>query len=208
MPSDEATTRVSRPADTHALSDMRVSAESRISEELAGPVVEETPETSLEQLYEAHFSFVWRSLGAFGIPQAQLDDAVQEVFLVVHRRQGDFERRSSIRTWLFGIAYRVAANLRRSSKRRPTEPLPGELTSDYPSPEQHAERAENARFVERFLDRVDEDQRAAFIACMLEEMSVPEAAEALGVNVNTLYSRLRVVRSKFAAALAERETTR
>lgn len=187
--------------------EMSAPAEMFASPRLQGSAGDD-PGSSLELVYEEHFSFVWRSLRGLGVRPALLDDATQEVFLVAHRRSDDFEQRSSVRTWLFGIAYRVAANFRRSAKRRPTEPLPGELSSDYPSPEQHAERAEAARFVEDFLDGVDEDLRAAFTACVLEEMSVPEAASALGVNVNTLYSRVRTVRARFAAALGARETRR
>ena len=187
---------------------MRGSLEAFGSDELVEcprPVSVEVP---LSRLYEEHFAFVWRSLRGLGVQMGQLDDAVQEVFLVVHRRSSEFERRSSLKTWLFGIAYRVAANARRSARRRPAESLVDEPHSEDPSPEQNAARAETARFVERFLSGVDEEQRAAFIACLLEEMSVPEAAEALGVNVNTLYSRVRAVRARFAAALAQRETKR
>lgn len=161
------------------------------------------PET-LRELYEEHFAFVWRSLRALGVQPAVLDDAVQEVFLVVHRRGKDFEGRSAIRTWLFGIAFRVAANFRRSHSRRHADPLPEELTSDAPDPEQSATQAEAARFVERFLDQLDDPLRAAFTACVLEQMSGREAAEALGVNVNTLSSRLRLARERFSAALAKR----
>jgi RNA polymerase sigma-70 factor, ECF subfamily len=159
---------------------------------------------ALRDLYEQHFAFVWRSLRALGVQPALLDDAVQEVFLVVHRRGKDFEGRSAVRTWLFGIAYRVAANFRRSARRRPTDPLSEDLTTDRPDPEQTAAQAEAARFVEAFLAELDDHLRAAFTACVLEEMSGREAAEALGVNVNTLASRLRIARERFAARMAKR----
>jgi RNA polymerase sigma-70 factor, ECF subfamily len=159
---------------------------------------------SLEELYRQHFAFVWRTLRALGVAPPVLDDAVQEVFVVVHRRADDFEGRSAVRTWLFGIAFRVAANFRRSAKRRPTDPLTTEITSTQPNPEQNAARAEATRFVEDFLATLEEGPQAAFTACVLEQMTVPEASEALGVNVNTLYSRLRIARARFAAALAKR----
>jgi RNA polymerase sigma-70 factor, ECF subfamily len=162
------------------------------------------PREPLEQLYRQHFPFVWRTLRALGVPPVALDDAVQEVFIVVHRRGEDFEGRSAVKTWLFGIAFRVAANLRRSAKRRPTDPLTAEITANDPNPEQSAERAEATRFVERFLASLEEGPRAAFTACVLEEMTAPEAAEALGVNVNTLSSRLRLARARFTTALARR----
>ncbi|HTQ02422.1 MAG TPA: RNA polymerase sigma factor [Polyangiaceae bacterium] len=163
---------------------------------------------SLEALYDEHFAFVWRSLRGLGVAQSQLDDATQEVFVVVHRRGEEFERRSSVRTWLFAIAFRVAANFRRGAKRRAADPLSSELESEQPTPEQGAERAEMVHFVERVLDGLEDGQRAAFTACILEGMSAPEAADALGLNVNTLYSRLRAVRAKFASALAKRDGRR
>jgi RNA polymerase sigma-70 factor (ECF subfamily) len=158
----------------------------------------------LERIYRDHFAFVWRSLRALGVPPASLDDAAQEVFLVVHRRGKDFEGRSSTKTWLFGIAFRVAANLRRSVQRRPTDELTPDVTTDQPDPEQYASLLEATRFVERFLGTLADGPRAAFTACVLEEMTAPEAAEALGVNVNTLSSRLRLARQRFNAALAKR----
>ncbi|HEY3500355.1 MAG TPA: sigma-70 family RNA polymerase sigma factor [Polyangiaceae bacterium] len=176
-----------------------------------GPVssgVEAAQPVALAAIYDENVAFVWRSLRALGVPSAVLDDAVQEVFLVVHRRIAQFEGRSALKTWLFGIAYRVAANVRRAERRRPTEPLSSELTTEQPSPEQHAFRAEAARFVEAFLNTLDEDLRVAFTACVLEEMSVPEAAHALGVNLNTLYSRVRLARAKFSTALAKRNLKR
>src|SRR5688572_4654627 len=114
-----------------------------------------TDPQALRELYQQHFEFVWRSLRALGLPPAVLDDAVQEVFLVVHRREKDFEGRSAVRTWLFGIAFRVAANFRRSARRRPADPLSEELTTDRPDPEQAAVHAEAARFVEQFLAELD-----------------------------------------------------
>jgi RNA polymerase sigma-70 factor (ECF subfamily) len=158
-------------------------------------------ESSLSEIYDEHVGMVWRTLKALGVEASALDDAVQDVFVVVHRRHSDFEARSTLKTWLFGIAYRVAANCRRGAKRHNSCELPEELVCAGPNPQQELQQAEAARFVQRFLEGVDEPQRAVFTACLLEGMTVPEAAEALGVNTNTLYSRLRVVRSRFRAAL-------
>ena len=51
---------------------------------------------------------MWRALQRHGVPERELADACQEVFLVVHRREAIFEGRSSVRSWLYGIALRVA----------------------------------------------------------------------------------------------------
>jgi RNA polymerase sigma-70 factor (ECF subfamily) len=182
---------------------MGASLEQFAEEPLPAPGTGESAR-ELEALYQQHFAFVWRTLRALGVQPASLDDAVQEVFLVVHRRGKDFEGRSAVKTWLFGIAFRVAANFRRNVQRRSAEPLPAELRADAPDPEQIATRAEAVRFVEEFLTTLDDHLRAAFTACVLEEMSAPAAAEALGVNVNTLSSRVRIARERFNAALAKR----
>ena len=162
------------------------------------------PALSLTELYDAHVTMVWRSLKALGVPEAALDDAVQDVFLVVHRRAGEFDARSSLKSWLFGIAYRVAANHRRSLRRRSGCELDPDLPDRGPDPQQQLQHAEATRFVQQFLETLNEPNRAAFTACVLEHMSVAEAAEAFGVNVNTLYSRVRSVRERFMSALAAR----
>src|SRR5262245_25709599 len=73
---------------------------------------------SFEALYDEHFDFVWRTVRRLGVPEALVDDAVQEVFLVVHRRLGSFEGRSSLKTWICAIVTRVASDSRRSVRRK------------------------------------------------------------------------------------------
>ena len=165
--------------------------------------VRETAPT-FEALYEEHFDFVWRSLRRLGIPALTIDDAVQDVFLVVHRRLGEFEGRSSVKTWLFGIALRVASVHRRSAARRPTEPLTEEPAdaATAPAAEALSEAREAARLVHQLLDCLEEDRRAVFVLSELEQMTAPEISTALGVNLNTVYSRLRLARRDFDAALA------
>ncbi|HEX4338588.1 MAG TPA: sigma-70 family RNA polymerase sigma factor [Polyangiaceae bacterium] len=163
-----------------------------------------------EAIYEEHFDFVWRSLRRLGVPDAQLDDAVQDVFVVVHRRLPEFEGRSTIKTWLFGIALRVASALRRSAARRPTEPLVEDPPDEHAGLDADAQReaSEAARLVHRLLDSLDDDRRAVFVLTELEEMTAPEISAALGVNLNTVYSRLRLARRDFDAALARHRARR
>src|SRR5689334_11305277 len=164
---------------------------------------------AFDALYEAHFDFVWRSLRRLGVPEAQMDDAVQDVFLVVHRRLGGFEGRSSLKTWLFGIALKVASLHRRTAQRRRTEPLPDEPidASGLPA-DALTEAADAARLVRELLDALDEDRRAVFVLAELEQMTAPEISSALGVNLNTVYSRLRLARRDFDAALARHRARR
>jgi RNA polymerase sigma-70 factor, ECF subfamily len=158
---------------------------------------------SFTEIYAAEFDFVWRSLRRLGVSAPVLNDAAQEVFLVVHRRLGDFEGRSSLRTWLFAIVLRVASQLRRSARRHPEEALPDDLPASWPAdPQEGAARAEALRLVYQLLDALDDDKRIVFVLAELEQMTAPEIAETLSLKLNTVYSRLRAARRDFDAALA------
>jgi RNA polymerase sigma-70 factor (ECF subfamily) len=170
-------------------------------------VIARTPDSeTFIALYEDHFDFVWRSLRRLGIGSSLADDAVQDVFVVAFRRLADFEGRSSIRTWLFAIASRVAKDYRRRERRRGGWlPLSKLLVSRTPDPHTQHEGTELLTFVDRFLDSLDETQRAVFILAELEEMTAEEIAEATGAKLNTVYSRLRLARERFRRAVAKFE---
>src|SRR4051812_45143312 len=76
------------------------------------------PPPSFDAIYEEHFDFVWRSVGRLGVDAAAVEDAAQDVFVIAHRRLAGFEGRSSVKTWLFGIALRVSRDHRRSARRK------------------------------------------------------------------------------------------
>jgi RNA polymerase sigma-70 factor, ECF subfamily len=112
------------------------------------PVALHRPPTAptFEEVYDEYFAFVWRCLRRLGVSPAAIDDAVQEVFIVVHRRLGEFEQRSSLKTWLFGIAFRVAGAHRRAAQRRgEPEPLSSQLAAGLPAPRPCAEPTPGAR---------------------------------------------------------------
>jgi RNA polymerase sigma-70 factor (ECF subfamily) len=161
---------------------------------------------SPEQVFVDHFDFVWRSLRRLGVPEALLDDAAQEVFVVVCRRLADFAGRSALRSWLFGIAMNVARKALRTQKRRGAEGLPDVLRdSTSLSPQEALAQAEAVRLVYELLDELTQEKREVFILAELEEMPAPQIAEAIGVPVNTVYSRLRLARQNFSAALQHRQ---
>jgi RNA polymerase sigma-70 factor (ECF subfamily) len=157
-----------------------------------------------DEVYREHFAFVWRAAKRLGVTDGSLDDVVQEVFVVVHRRLGDFEGRSSLKTWLFGIALRVVRDHRRALRRRPIEPEvdPDALQSSANGPAENAEKAEAVRVLHALLDQLADERREVFVMADLEQMTMPEIAEALGINVNTAYARLRLARQEFEQALA------
>jgi RNA polymerase sigma-70 factor (ECF subfamily) len=166
---------------------------------------------SFDDIYGRHFPFVWRCLRSLGVPRAALDDAAQEVFLVVHRRLPEFAGHSTIRTWLFGIVRRVAFNQRRATQRRLAHEAERQSQADtthvpvQPGPLDSVANAEAAAFIERFMANLPDRQREVFVLVMIEGMSVPDVAEALSIPLNTAYTRLRSARADLRRAMAERE---
>ncbi len=164
------------------------------------------PVPTFEAAYREHFPFVWRSARRLGVLDAALDDVVQEVFVIVHRRLAQFEGRSSFRTWLFGITLRVARDHRRSTARKSPEGSvdPDTLRATEGGPGESVERAEAVRTLHAILDEMDDDRREVFVMAELEQIPMPEIALALGLNVNTAHARLRTARQAFEDALARR----
>jgi RNA polymerase sigma-70 factor (ECF subfamily) len=167
------------------------------------------PAPSFAELFDAHFIFVWRTARRLGIPESSLDDVVQETFMVAYRRREEFEGRSSVKTWLFGIAFNVVRAHRREVGLKYPAALhaeqradPGELADGADGPHESAARREAARFVDRFLENLNEDQRDVFVLAELEQLSAPEIATVVGAPLNTVYSRLRLARAEFARAVA------
>lgn len=173
----------------------------------AGATVE--AHLTFAQVYEAHFPFLWRTALRLGTPEANVADVVQETFVVVYRHLAEFEHRSSLRTWLFQIVFNVVRAHRRTLRAKQPHALSGELRADPEAvadgregPDERAAKAEAARFVNAVLDSLDDDKRAVFVLAELEQMSAPEIAAALGIPLNTVYSRLRLARQEFGEAAA------
>lgn len=160
-----------------------------------------------DDVYERHFDFVWRSLRLLGVPPEGVEDAAQDTFSVVSRQLGRFEGRSALRTWLFAILQRVAANHRRTARRKlhRLEPLAEETAAHGPTAHARAEAAEAIDLIQRFCDTLDLERRAVFVLALLEELPAPEVAQALSIPINTVYSRVRSLREGLRRALETRE---
>lgn len=144
--------------------------------------------------------FVWRTLQRHGVPAADLDDALQEVFLVAHRRQGIYDpAQAKVTTWLFGICTRVAWSLRR--RRRNHAELP-ELVH-HETPEALCGRSQRMLRLSVALERLSPEQRATFVMFELEGVSCADIAALSGVPVGTVHSRLHTARSALRRALDE-----
>jgi len=156
----------------------------------------------IARLYDDHARQVWRTLARLGVPPAAVEDAVQDVFLTAHERLEGFEGRSSLSTWLVGIAVRVAANARRAAQRQGTLKLVDEHFADASrGPEQHLEHQRSLRELDAVLSALPDDQREVVVLCDLEQLTAPQVAEAIDVKLNTIYSRLRLGRAALSKAL-------
>lgn len=160
----------------------------------------------LRAAFREHHDFVWRSLAHLGVSADGVDDAVQDVFVIAHRRRADYDGRAPVRHWLYGIARNVALKHRERSARVASREgaAPSRAEVSVVTGEAELSRVEASSFVERFLAGLDDDQRAVFVLADIEGHSAVEIAAMVGTNVNTVYSRLRLARRRFEQAVAVR----
>ena len=156
---------------------------------------------AFDSLYHQHAPMVRRALRQLGVPAANLDDAVQDVFVVLHRRIDDYEHGRSLTNWVWGIARGVASGYRRGERRR------RRLHAELPSPELHTPadrglaRHQAGVILHEFLGSLDADKCAVFMLAEVEGHTGAEIAAKLDVNINTVYARLRAARRHFATAM-------
>lgn len=158
----------------------------------------ESENPSLDALYESEFDNIWRLLQRLGVTEPNLEDAVHEVFVAAHARLDTFDTSRSMRPWVFGIAVRVAGEMRRRARR--DVPLPEAIETQLAEGTTGPEQQAMARtMVRRALDQLDFDQRAVLVMHDIEGFSAPEIAATLAAPLNTIYSRLRLARAKMSS---------
>jgi RNA polymerase sigma factor (sigma-70 family) len=158
-------------------------------------------------LYDAQVDFVWRNLRRLGVPESEVDDRTQEVFVVAHRRFDQFQDRGhGPRAWLFQIVLRVASDARRHRRRHPEDPDGGDALGraavDAPQAEAILRREALTR-LDAALASIEVGRRTVLVLHEIEEMTAPEIAQVLGIPLNTVYSRLRVARVELEEALSQ-----
>lgn len=169
---------------------------------MSEPAHSEPQRIGADCLFREHAPFVARFLHRSGLPPNDLEDLLQEVFIVAHRKGGYLPGPASARGWLAAIAFRVAQAGRRAHQRR--EPAAGEVVELVRAPGgDPAQRLEVQRAMERVqraLDCLLLEHRAAFVLFELEGESCEAIAQALDIPIGTVYSRLHHARRRFRAA--------
>lgn len=161
-------------------------------------------EARLRRIVDAHFDPLWRFLRRLGIAEADVDDAIQEVILVLARKLRNVDEVSE-RSFVFSTAFRVASDMRKRAKRRREvdEAALIELPSSGPDPEESAHAQRLVVLFARVLEQLSLEQRAVFVLFELEEFTMAEIAEALQLPMGTVASRLRRGRETFERLAAE-----
>jgi RNA polymerase sigma-70 factor, ECF subfamily len=155
-------------------------------------------------VYAAHFHFVWRCLQGLGVPREQLDDAVQETFMVVHRRMSELTSELAIRPWIYGILRYVVNNQRRGVVRRlrANARLEVEPIAPQAGPFEALQANQARQLLLNFLLTLEVKRREVFYLVDVEDVPIPEVASTLRIPLNTAYSRLRRAREDFTAWLS------
>jgi RNA polymerase sigma-70 factor, ECF subfamily len=153
-------------------------------------------------LYEEYGPHVWRWAARLGVPRHSLEDVVQEVFITLYGRLDDFEGRSSLKTWVFGVTFRVVRNFRRRRNSHPTgdESEVDAIAASAMHPEAAATQNEAMTLLQQILDGLDDEKREVFVMAELEQLNTTEIGQLLGVSSFTVASRLRHAREAVRVA--------
>jgi RNA polymerase sigma-70 factor (ECF subfamily) len=176
-----------------------------LSKSRAAPRTDVPPDPrplSTADVFEENAPFAWRLLRRLGVSEGDIDDVCQEVFVTVHRRLSDFEGRSSVRTWVYGICIRTASDYRRRVRARREEAFdahPEPTVS--PDQERRLSLRQARDMLDRILDQLDDNKRAVFVLYEIEELPMADVAHVLGCPLQTAYSRLHAARGEVETAL-------
>jgi RNA polymerase sigma-70 factor (ECF subfamily) len=157
-------------------------------------------------VFKEYAPYVWRSLRRLGVKVEDVEDACQDVFVVVHRKLGAFEGRSSIKTWVFGICLKTASEYRRKKRgerETPTEKPPEQQALR--GPHEDFEQREAVEVLDRLLEVLDDDKREVFVLYEIEQLTMREIAEIVSCPLQTAYARLYAARKLVEAAAAKME---
>lgn len=168
-------------------------------------VTDSSERQTFRELYAAELKYVWSSLRRLGVPACDVEDVAHETLLSVYRRLSHYDRSRPLRPWLFGFVYRTAADYRkRSHRRHETGDGDDELEEaayEGPNAEQEIVRRQQRALVLAALRSMPVERNAIFVMMEIDGYSAPEVSDALGIPLNTVYSRIRTARDEFTAAI-------
>src|ERR1039457_4190076 len=136
---------------------------------------------SFPRIYKLYFNFVWSCTRRLGVSDTEVDDVVQEIFIVIHGRLHTLEQPESLRSWIYGIVRRTVSTYHRAKRAKLAASLshiaePVVQYPQQPSPQELAEHSDQVRLLWSLLEKIDAPKREVFVLAELDEMTVPEIA--------------------------------
>jgi RNA polymerase sigma-70 factor (ECF subfamily) len=172
-------------------------------------VVEPQASLDFSAIYERWFDEVSRWIRAMGGPEADREDLVQDVFLIVHRRLPDFDG-DNLAGWLYQIARHRVRDFRRllwvKHLLMGSVPLPENLAKEGASPAEALETDEKRATLERLLGKLNDSERAALVLFEIDGYNGEEIAKIQDVPLNTVWARIHNARKKLKGWLAKIES--
>lgn len=159
---------------------------------------------ALGALFDRHHEAIYRFVTRLtAVDPDDVDDLVQNTFLTVMKSADRFRGRSTVRTWIFGVAVNTVRRHSRSRGRRRRLALAVAAEPDRRAPalDDVAARRQSLRRLEEALAALPETLRVCFVMCQLEGVPGPEAARVLGLRTGTLYRRIHEARARLRSAL-------
>jgi RNA polymerase sigma-70 factor (ECF subfamily) len=170
-----------------------------------GPaVLDAAAQVRLSQIAAAHFNWLWRLLRRLGVHPSDVEDAAQQVFLVVSRRLSTIERGSE-QSFLFGVAIRVAIEHRRVRRDVPTPDVELDARKSSPAMEELVDQHRARQVLAEILDGLPLELRTVFVLFELEQMTKTEISNIVGIPEGTVVSRLRRAREIFENRVKQRK---
>ena len=164
----------------------------------------------IRAIYHDHASFLGRVIHRLTGPGEHVDDLLQETFLVAHRRRGEFEGRSQVRTWLYAIAAHLCMRHNRGVRRlfrfreRLALEMRGDASSAGPLPDDEAQRLQAIALVHEVLQRMPFKLREVFSLFELEGLDGAQIAEVTAIPLGTVWTRLKTAREMFRELMRRR----
>ena len=159
---------------------------------------------NFREVFDAHARFVWRALLGLGVQERDVPDASQQVFLVLDQKLGQLDQGCPMRTFVYGICLRVAADFRnRAHVRRERLFANAPDHSAAATQEEIISSREALQHLQSALDQIDPSQREVFVLYEIEDLAMADVARAIGCPLQTAYSRLHAARKSIAAAMGE-----
>jgi len=176
--------------------------------EPVGPEAAPAPVPPFQAVYARYFDFVWASARRLGVDSSAIDDVVQEILIAIHGNLHTLQRPEALKSWVYSVTRRTVSNHHRAVRARggkTTTVVDDQLESHQPTPYEVTQKNSELLLLANLLAELDEPKRELFVLVEIEEMTVPEVADALDIPVNTAYSRLRAARLAFEAAIARHD---